>query len=84
MHAQLWARLLDEGLSFVPCSRTPTYYVNSVGISTLDYLFFDPKIEVGRLETRLFPTISHAAVSTAIRIPFPPKGNWWSTSDILW
>ncbi len=68
------AHLLEEGFSFVPCSRAPTYYVNAQGISTLDYLFFNPSIQVGRVETRLFPRISHAAVSTSIRIPFPPKG----------
>jgi hypothetical protein len=68
------ARLSEEGFSFVPALAKPTYYVNSVGISTLDYLFFNPGIQVNRVEFHLAPKISHAAISTEISVPFPQKG----------
>jgi hypothetical protein len=73
-------RLVDDGFSFTPVTNTPTYYVNSEGISTLDYLFFNPGVRVRSVVTHVRPKISHAAVSAQVSIPFPPKGNF----EVMW
>jgi hypothetical protein len=69
-------RLVNAGFSFAPAPTMPTYFVNAAGISTLDYLFFNPGIEVGRVTTHLYPKISHAAISTRMKVPFPEQGSF--------